>query len=123
MTADHGCATTGTAFATAMTESAFMTITFYNVIELHFLLFSTFKRWRGLYFWSVFASTWGVALNGLGVLIKTFELTDNTPAHIMPVITILILGWYLMVTGQSVVLYSRLHLVVHNPRTVGGVLF
>ena len=34
------------------------------------------------------------------------------------VIAVLILGWYFMVTGQSLVLYSRLHLVVYDPRVI-----
>ncbi|KAI9861368.1 MAG: hypothetical protein M1813_005265 [Trichoglossum hirsutum] len=111
------------AFPTYMAECAFMTIAFYNVIELHFLLFSTFKRWRGLYFWSVFTAMWGIAVNGLGVLMKTFKLTDASLAHVIPVIVALILGWYLMVTGQALVLYSRLHTVVYSPSVIRGVLF
>ncbi|KAF9895325.1 hypothetical protein FE257_000229 [Aspergillus nanangensis] len=33
------------------------------------------------------------------------------------------LGWYGMVTGQSVVLWSRLHLIVHHPRQIRWVLY
>ncbi|KAK4445892.1 hypothetical protein QBC34DRAFT_383808 [Podospora aff. communis PSN243] len=33
-----------------------------------------------------------------------------------------ILGWYCMVTGQSLVLYSRLHLILHRPRVLRAVL-
>ncbi|OAQ67130.2 hypothetical protein VFPPC_08577 [Pochonia chlamydosporia 170] len=106
----------------AMVESAFMAIAFYNVIELHFLLFTTFKRWRSLYFWSVFAAMWGVALNGLGVVFKTFKVIDDSPPQLLTIVTVLLVGWYLMVTGQSVALYSRLHLVVHNTKIVRGVL-
>lgn len=114
--------TFGITFPIAMTMAAFMTIAFYHVIELHFLLFSTFKKWQGLYFWSVFASVWGVALNGLAVLVKTFKLT-NSKAEFMFDLVVLLVGWYLMVTGQALVLYSRLHLVVRSARTVRGVLF
>jgi hypothetical protein len=93
------------------------------VIELHFLLFSTFLGEKTLYFWSVFAAMWGVALNGLAVVLKTFILTErSTVAQINVVIAVLILGWYLMVTGQSLVLYSRLHIVVYNSRVTRGVL-
>lgn len=100
-----------------------MTIAFYNVIELHFLLFSTFLRRRSLYFWSVFAAIWGVALNGLGVVLHTFIITEkSTIAQINLVMAVLILGWYLMVTGQSLVLYSRLHIVVYDSKTIRGVL-
>jgi hypothetical protein len=108
-----------------MIESALMTIAFYNVIELHFLVFSTFlrKRRRSLYFWSVFVAMWGVVLNGLAVVLKTFVITENsTLAQVNVVIAVLILGWYMMVTGQSLVLYSRLHIVVHDSRVVRGVL-
>ncbi|KAH0535947.1 hypothetical protein FGG08_007158 [Glutinoglossum americanum] len=123
MKTQDGGVVLSSAFPTYMTECALMTIAFYNVIELHFLLFSTFKRWRGLYFWSVFAAMWGVAINGLGVVMKTFKLNDASPAHVMLVVVALILGWYLMVTGQALVLYSRLHMVVYNPSVIRGVLF
>lgn len=112
----------GTTFPMAMTMAAFMTIAFYNFIELHFLLFSTFKKWQGLYFWSVFASMWGVALNGLAVVMKTFKIAENK-AELMFDLVVLLVGWYLMVTGQAVVLYSRLHIMVRSARTVRGVLF
>ncbi|KAI5460834.1 hypothetical protein BGZ63DRAFT_464859 [Mariannaea sp. PMI_226] len=125
MIKDTNGSTNGTsiAFSVAMTESAFMTIAFYHVIELHCLLFNTFKKWRGLYFWSVFGATWGVALNGLGVVLKSFNLTDGSTAQMIPVLLLLLVGWYLMVTGQSVALYSRLHLVVYDRRIVRGVLY
>jgi len=110
-------------FGTAMTESAFMSIAFYNVIELHFLLFSTIVTRRGLYFWSVFAAMWGTVVSGLAVVLKTFIITKhNTLGQINAVVAVLVLGWYFMITGQALVLYSRLHLVVHHGRVVRGVL-
>lgn len=33
------------------------------------------------------------------------------------------IGWVLLVSGQSVVLYSRLHLVLHNPKILRAVLW
>ncbi len=33
------------------------------------------------------------------------------------------IGWYAMVTGQSLVLYSRLHLVVRDDRKIRWVLY
>ncbi|KAK2762274.1 hypothetical protein FQN54_001284 [Arachnomyces sp. PD_36] len=114
--------TFGTTFPMAMTMATFMTIAFYNVIELHFLLFSTFRKWQGLYFWSVFVAMWGVALNGLAVIMKTFNIADSK-GELMFDLVILLLGWYMMVTGQAVVLYSRLHLMIRSARTVRGVLF
>lgn len=83
------------------------TIAFYNVVELLFLITATFKRYKGLYFWSMIISSLGVFLHGMGFLMKFFELTTLTYLSV----TIVTIGWYAMVTGQSVVLWSRLHLV------------
>ncbi|PGH16428.1 hypothetical protein AJ79_01759 [Helicocarpus griseus UAMH5409] len=112
----------GTTFPIVMTMSAFMTIALYNVIELHFLLFNTFKRkWHGLYFWSLLASVWGVAMNGLAVVFETFQFAENRTGLIV-IMVFLVLGWYMMVTGQSLVLYSRLHLLAVNRRIIRALL-
>lgn len=112
----------GVTFPVVMTMGAFMTVALYNAIELHFLLFSTFKRkWRGLYFWSVFACIWGVVTNGLAVVFEFFQFAD-TRSELAPVIVFLVLGWYPMVTGQSLVLYSRLHLLAVDARIIRAVL-
>ncbi|PHH62122.1 hypothetical protein CDD81_7553 [Ophiocordyceps australis] len=88
----------------------FLSIALYNVIELNFLILSTFKRYRGLYFWSFFISTWGVAFNAVGYMVRDVELHRPGYAHA----TIILIGWCAMVTGQSLVLYSRLHFVLHS---------
>lgn len=36
--------------------------------------------------------------------------------------TLIVFGWVVMVTGQSMVLWSRLHLVLQNPKVLKGVL-
>lgn len=107
-----------TTFPVAMLMSAFLAIAFYGVIELTILIFLTFKRWRGLYFWSLVISTWGIAINGVGYILKFFEVISANQIAA----TLIIVGWVSMVTGQSVVLYSRLHLVVYDPRKVRCVL-
>ncbi|KAJ5468496.1 hypothetical protein N7475_006248 [Penicillium sp. IBT 31633x] len=95
-------------------------ITWYNAFELMILLFVTFAQYRGLYFWSLFiSSSAGLLPYSLGFLLKFFNLTDDQPW--LPV-TLLTIGWWCMVTGQSVVLYSRLHLVVSNQRVLRRVL-
>lgn len=87
-------------------------------IELDLLVFYTFRRRKGLYFWSLLISSWGCSLHALGFILKflvgTSWLTD------LPFIEV---GWVAMVTGQAVVLYSRLHLVVRNPRTLRVILW
>ena len=95
------------------------TVAFYNVVELFFLILVTFKRFKGLYFWSLIVSSLGCFLHGLGFLLKFFQLTRWTNLSV----TIITIGWYTMVTGQAVVLYSRLHLVELNGKIRRVVLY
>ncbi|KAF8853566.1 integral membrane protein [Acephala macrosclerotiorum] len=91
--------------------ACFLIIAFYNVAELNFIILGTFKRRQGLYFWSFLISTWGIAIHDIGFLLKDFQISSQSGLYV----TLIIVGWCCMVTGQSVVLYSRLHLVVRNP--------
>ena len=94
-------------------------ITWYNAFELVILVFVTFANYRGLYFWSlIVSSSVGLLPYSLGFLLKFFALTRETW---LPV-TMLTIGWWCMVTGQSVVLFSRLHLVLSNQRILRRVL-
>ncbi|KAH7237883.1 hypothetical protein B0J15DRAFT_516477 [Fusarium solani] len=67
---------------------AFISIALYNVLELNF---------------SFLVATWGIAPNAIGYLLKHLALTDISNLYS----TLIIIGWCTMVTGQSVVLYSR----------------
>ncbi|MCJ1348793.1 hypothetical protein MMC31_007026 [Peltigera leucophlebia] len=104
--------------ATWMVIAAFTSVAWYNVIELNIQVFLTFKRHRGLYFWSLLISSYGCVLHALGFLLKFFQLTTNSYLCV----TIVTIGWYWMVTGQAIVLYSRLHLVVREQRVLRGIL-
>lgn len=96
----------------------FFALSFYNVIELLVLLFLTFHRRGGLYFWSLLVTgCLGVVPYSLGFLLKFF-----VGDHDFACVTVLTVGWWVMVTGQSVVLYSRLHLVLQDDRVLRGVL-
>lgn len=101
-----------------MAIAAFTAVAWYNVAELNIQVFLTFKRHRGLYFWSLLISSYGCVLHALGFLLKFFQLTTNDYVSV----TIITIGWYSMVTGQAVVLYSRLHLVVREQRILRGIL-
>ncbi|GME44304.1 Integral membrane protein [Neofusicoccum parvum] len=104
-----------------MTMSGFLAISFYNVIELLVIIFTTFKQRSGLYFWSFIVATVGIAPHALGFVLKFFAVV---PASLwwLPVALVAV-GFPAMVTGQSVVLYSRLHLVVRDPRRLRWVLW
>lgn len=96
----------------------FIAISFYNIIELVVLVLSTFRRRSGLYFWSLLVSgCLGVVPYSLGFLMK-FVTRINSYVSV----TVLTIGWWAMVTGQSFVLYSRLHLVLRDERTLRHVL-
>ncbi|KAI9760569.1 MAG: hypothetical protein M1840_002384 [Geoglossum simile] len=98
--------------------SAFIAISWYNTIALNVVLWFTFKRRSGLYFYTLLIASWGIVLHGLGFLLMFFGVARFAVA--MVVISV---GWYAMVTGQSLVLYSRLHLVVRDSRRVRWVLY
>ena len=82
------------------------TLSVYNALELILIVFSTFKKWTGLYFWSLLVASFGILPYNIGFLIFYFKLAHNWIGFAFSSY-----GWPTMVTGQSVVLYSRLHLV------------
>lgn len=97
----------------------FVAISWYNVIELIALTLSTFRQWRGLYFWSLLtASLLGVMPYSLGFMLKFFSNIDTLIS-----VTILSVGWWVMVTGQALVLYSRLHLILRDDWILRRILF
>lgn len=97
----------------------FLSLAFYNVIELLCIIWGTFKRYAGLYFWSFLMATIGIALSCVGFCIKYFA-----PASLGYFsCTLSLMGWVFMVTGQSLVLWSRLHLVLRNQRRLKIILW
>lgn len=110
---------TGDSLALKITIATLAGITWYNAIELVILVFVTFSKYHGNYFWSLLvSSSIGLLPYSVGFLLKFFQLTDQTWLSV----TFITVGWWCMVTGQSIVLYSRLHLVVRNPRILRRVL-
>jgi hypothetical protein len=84
-------------------------IALYNTTELTALIFVTFKRRSGLYFWSLLLSTLGIIPYVVGLLLKLYSLIPDRLVYVA--VALLAVGWQLLVTGQSVVMYSRLHLL------------
>jgi hypothetical protein len=97
---------------------AFLTLSFAYSMELHLQVWLRFNRYSGLYFWSLLVASAGVFLNSLGYLLKFFDLLPS-PLFCLAISNV---GWWGMVTGQSLVLYSRLHLVLHDKRRLKLVL-
>ncbi|KAJ9666582.1 hypothetical protein H2201_003241 [Coniosporium apollinis] len=90
----------------------------YNAFELLLLIYLTFKRKAGLYFWSILLASFGLIPYCVGWLIVYFDLTKDVAGFVIDSV-----GWILVVSGQSVVLYSRLHLVLQSPRILRAVLW
>lgn len=70
----------------------------------------TFKRFRGLYFWSLLISSIGIIPYSLGFMLKFLNITAGDLRWLA--VVLLTVGWYPMITGQAFVLWSRLHLIV-----------
>ena len=94
------------------------TIAIYQALIIYIQIFATFKRRNTLYFWSLLVAATGIISHSLGVILKWFSAT--CPWYINTAFASF--GWWGMVTGQSLVLYSRLHLVVRDQRVLRGVL-
>lgn len=89
----------------------------YNAFELLILISTTFRQYKSVYFWSLLIASFGILPYNFGFLMEYFALAPDWAGVVVDVP-----GWVMMVTGQSVVLYSRLHLVVQNPRLLRAVL-
>ncbi|KAK5988639.1 hypothetical protein PT974_10125 [Cladobotryum mycophilum] len=98
----------------------FISIALYNVLELGIHISTTFKRFRGLYCWSFLLATCGIVLNAVGFLLRS--LRDRYDLSPYLYCAIILAGWFPMVTGQSLVLYSRLHIVLHSEKLLRFVL-
>ncbi|KKO96915.1 hypothetical protein THAR02_10984 [Trichoderma harzianum] len=97
----------------------FLSLALYNVLELLCIIWGTFKRYAGLYFLSFLMATVGIALSCIGFCIKFFGPVSLGYLSC----TLSLMGWVFMVTGQSLVLWSRLHLVLRNQKRLKIILY
>ncbi|PKS05193.1 hypothetical protein jhhlp_008561 [Lomentospora prolificans] len=120
MTRDNGISRHSTpTSATLIVILTFLSIALYNVVELNFIIFATFKKRSGLYFWSFVVATWGIAPYCIGFILKALGFSHLNWVYV----TLIVFGWCATVTGQSVVLYSRLHIVVRNTSLLRGIVY
>lgn len=102
----------------SMLIAAFFAIAIYNAAEIFLCIYHTFRRRSGLYFWSLVSTNCGIVVHTITVFLRFYALAPSLPLSV-----IICLGWWAMVTGCSVVLYSRLHLVVCDQFMIRLVLF
>lgn len=93
-------------------------VSLYNCVELIPYICATFKKYKGLYFWSLLISILGILMSNVSNLVSNFY--PNPPR--LQIGLIGIFGWAFMVTGQSLVLYSRLDLLPLGDKTRRWVL-
>jgi hypothetical protein len=97
---------------------AFTALAVWSSVPLTIQLLFTFRSYGGLYFWAILTTTWGLNVRAIGLLLK---YTVPTTPWIVPGL-LQELGWVGMVSGFSVILYSRLSILVQNKRILWFVL-
>ncbi|EXJ71672.1 uncharacterized protein A1O5_05480 [Cladophialophora psammophila CBS 110553] len=95
--------------ATSVIVTLSIGLALYNSLEMVLLILTIFKRRTGLYFWSLSICTYGVVSYTLGITLSYFSLCDFWLSGLL-----LDSGWLFMITCQSLVLYSRLGLILDN---------
>lgn len=108
----------GNSTAVKVIMGVLVSIVLYNAVELTVLILMTFRRYRSLYFWSlVLSATIGLIASGIGNLLHFFAIGPLSLALALSNV-----GFYFLVPAQSLVLYSRLHLILSNPRLLHFIL-
>ncbi|EED22284.1 conserved hypothetical protein [Talaromyces stipitatus ATCC 10500] len=87
--------------------AVFTALPLWMTLELTVSVLYVFRRWSGLYFWAVLVTTWSISLHAIGFLLSYCVPSCNWIASSL----ITEFGWAGMVTGFSLVLYSRLTLL------------
>jgi hypothetical protein len=106
-----------TPLPTAMTAAAFLGIAWYLSVEVSVRLLTLNTR-RSLYFWSCLACSWGIIIHAVFIVLLDFKIWESYGA-----VVIIHLCWWTYVVSQSVVLYSRLNLVLQRLETGRYVLY
>lgn len=105
-------------FKTIFFLASLMGISLWNASEVILVTYLTYRRLRTLYFWSIMASATGVIVCTISQIINSWVTSTS---NLLPAVMGSV-GWVPMVTGQSLVLYSRLHLLYIDHRILRLVL-
>ncbi|KAF2262559.1 hypothetical protein CC78DRAFT_561255 [Lojkania enalia] len=98
----------------SMTMAAFWAVAWYIAVELNIRLFYLFRHRKGLYFWSCALCTWGLILHPLAIMLADFMVIKD-PRVSVPLIY---LSWWLMTIPFSLVMYSRLNLIMSSHKYI-----
>jgi hypothetical protein len=94
-------------YKTALIVIVFLALAVSHALEVIINIFRCFRSYRGVYFYSLIAASIGIVIHGLGYFIRNYDISTSAPLEI----TLACGGGMLMITGQSIVLWSRLHLI------------
>lgn len=78
-----------------------------------------FKKYQGAYFWSLLITSLAIIIYSFGAWGKLVSISKYP---LFPV-SFTTWGWVAMVVGQSIVLWSRLHLITQNDILLKGILW
>lgn len=107
----------GTFNTIAIAVAIFTALSVCNAVELLLRILFQFKRWQGKYFWSLVVGGLSVVLYSLGYMLYFFRI-----GPLLVGVVVNNIGWIAMVCSQSIVLHSRLHLVLDNRMILNGIL-
>ena len=101
---------------------AFWSTAIWLVIDLVWQLHATFRRWGGMYYWTVLCTSIGIGIHATMLLVKAY--CELSTAEGFAATIILKVGEIMGQTGFSLVLYSRLSLVMRssNPNHLRWIL-
>jgi uncharacterized membrane protein len=98
--------------------TAVIAVSLYNSIETVDIVFFVFKRYGGAYFWSLLAACLGLFMMTFGYSTYFYNFDLNLFGQSAPTIV----GWCIFMVAQSIVLWSRHHLVIQNRKIIRGVV-
>jgi hypothetical protein len=99
-------------YNTKLVVIVFLAVAVSEALETLVHVFRRFHGSRGVYFYSLIAASVGIIIHALGYFIRNFDISKSAPLEI----TLACGGGMLMITGQSIVLWSRLHLISRGKR-------
>ena len=91
---------------------AFGAVAFWSTLTLTIRLLTTMKKRSGIYFYSILIATWGLTIRQVGNFIQFYA--PRCPWQVG--FTMQQLGWVRMISGFSMVLYSRLTIILESHR-------
>jgi hypothetical protein len=97
---------------------SFGAVALWSTLTLTIRLVTTMKKRSGMYFYSIFATTWGLSIRQIGNFVQFYS--PSCPWQIGFVLQEI--GWVGMISGFSMVLYSRLSIILESRKVRRAVL-